>query len=132
MKKLLFWSMALAGVLFLTGCSDSPKDVAVKWGKALVAGDLKTANKYSTEKTRPMNAMVIGMMSGGGEEAKAEFNADIKKWESGKEEINGDSATVFGKDPKEKDAVTLKKVDGSWKVDVQKKNSDNEGKNAEE
>ena len=123
MKKLLFWGMALAGAILLTGCSDdSPQDVAVKWGNALIAEDLNTANKYSTEKMKPLNGMVIGMMSD--KKAKDEICAHVQKWQNGQVKIEGDTATVFVKDPKDKDAVTLKKVDGKWKVEAQKRNDD--------
>ena len=123
MKKLFVMCLTLAGMIVFTGCSESsesPRDVAVKWGNALVAGDIKTADKYSTEKTQSLNKMMLVMISE--KEVKDEITGDIKKWKNGKEKIDGDMATVFEKDPKDKSAVTLKKVNGKWKVDVQKPN----------
>ena len=121
MKKLLIACMIIAGMGIFTGCSDSPRDVAVKWGKALASGDVNTANKYSTEKTKPLNGLIAGMMSD--EKIKTNITSSIKKWENGKEEIQGDSAVVFEKDPKDESSITLKKVDGKWMVDAQKKNN---------
>ena len=121
MKKLSAMLLALAGLFILAGCSDSPRDVTVKWAKAIVDGDVKKANEYTTEKTRPINGLMVGVLSAddeNGKKAKAEFEANIDKLKKAKEEINGDEAkvTVEG----ESKPITLKKVDGKWKVDAQK------------
>lgn len=118
MKKLLLLCTILAGTILLTGCSDSPKDVAVKWGKAIMAEDLKTANEYSTEKTKVLNAIAVRMCSN--EKSKAEISETVKKWENGMEEINGDTAKVYGGKGPDKKEITLKKIDGKWKVDATK------------
>ena len=123
MKKLSVMLLALAGLFIFTGCSDSPKDVVVKWTEAIVNGDIKKANEYSTENTHALNGMIIGIVNGKSEDAKktkAELEASIEKLKNAKEEIDGDTAKVFMEDDKDKPAV-LKKVDGKWKVDAQKK-----------
>ena len=123
MKKLSVMLLALAGLFIFTGCSDSPKDVVVKWTEAIVNGDIKKANEYSTENTHALNGMIIGIVNGKSEDAKktkAELEASIEKLKNAKKEIDGDTAKVFMEDDKDKPAV-LKKVDGKWKVDAQKK-----------
>ena len=59
MKKLFALLVAAAGMFLLTGCSDSPKDVAGKWVSAIVEGDAETANKYSTDNVKLINAILI-------------------------------------------------------------------------
>lgn len=108
----------LTGMFILTGCSDSPKDVAVKWGNALLDGDAKKANEYSTENTVAANAFIIGIVSKD-EKEKKNFSETIDKWKDGTEEINGDTAKVYFPG-EENGSVNLKKVDGKWKVDMKK------------
>jgi len=123
MKKLSVMLLALAGLFIFTGCSDSPKDVVVKWTEAIVNGDIKTANEYSTENTHSLNGLIIGVVNGKSEDSKktkAELEASIEKLKNGREEITGDTAKVFVEGSDDKPA-TLKKIDGKWKVDAQKK-----------
>ena len=112
----------LTGMFILTGCSDSPKDVAVKWGNALLDGDAKKANEYSTENTVAANALLIGILSNGekSEKDRKNFSETISKWKDGTEEINGDTAKVYGPGGPKDGSVDLKKVDGKWKVDMKK------------
>ena len=69
MKKLSVMLLALTGLFIFTGCSDSPKDVVVKWTEAIVNGDIKKANEYSTENTHALNGMIIGIVNGKSGEA---------------------------------------------------------------
>lgn len=122
MRKLSVLLLALAGLFVLTGCSDSPKDVAVKYSEALLDGNIKKANEYSTEKTHAMNGMVISMLSSDSEDAKktkAEFKANLSLIKKAKEEIDGDTAKLIIEGEEGKPMI-LKKVDGKWKVDAQK------------
>ena len=64
MKKafsLVFMFFAFA--LLVIGCSNSPETVAKKWGKAIIEGDLKEANKYTTEETSALNPLYISWLS---------------------------------------------------------------------
>ena len=70
MKKLSSMLLALAGLFILAGCSDSPRYVTVKWAKAIVDGDVKKANEYTTEKTRPINGIMVGVLSADDENGK--------------------------------------------------------------
>lgn len=123
MKKILVMCAALTGMLVFTGCSDSPRDVAVKWGNAVLEGDLKKANEYSTKESEPLNALIIGMCSQEKKNGKSEISDTIRKWETGKEEINGDTARVYGDKGPDKESINLKKVDGKWKVSAKKETS---------
>ena len=114
---------ALMGMLAFTGCSESPRDVAVKWGKAVLEGDLKKANEYSTDDSAALNGLIIGMCSQEKKNGKSEISDTIKKWETGNEEINGDTARVYGDQGPDKGSITLKKVDGKWKVNAKKEAS---------
>ena len=119
MKKafsLVFMFFAFA--LLVIGCSDPPETVAKKWGKAIIEGDLKEANKYSTEKTSAANAFYISRL-------KAEEKNDYTEYLKVKEEleckdtrveIDGDVAIIYGKSYS---IMQLKKVNGDWKVDME-------------
>ena len=120
MKKFVVLLAALAGVFVLTGCADSPKEVSKKWMKALVAQDLKTANEYSTEKVHVLNAFIVESIkkekSG---KTKDGIEQSLKDIDSCKVTIDGDKA-VIAKEGSSNDSFKLKKVDGDWKVDVEK------------
>lgn len=108
--------------LLLVGCGNSPKDAAKKWMQAIEKGDLTEANKYSTEKTHLLNGMIVSMMDKVGKEGKKsdkDFKEGLKKIDEARVEIDGDVAKIYSSDD-DSNPMTLKKVDGDWKVDVQK------------
>ena len=97
----------------------SPKEVAVKWYKAVSEGDVKTANKYSTENTHAFNALIAAALESEkkSDKDKDDINETIDKLKSAEEKIDGDTATLVVDG---KEGLTLKKVDGEWKVDMKK------------
>ena len=108
--------------LLLVECGNSPKDAAKKWMQAIEKGDLTEANKYSTEKTHLLNGMIVSMMDKAGKEGKKsdkDFKEGLKKIDEARVEIDGDVAKIYSSDD-DSNPMTLKKVDGDWKVDVQK------------
>ena len=117
MRKFLTIMLAAFGLLLLAGCSDSPKDVTKNWMQALVDGDVEKANEYSTSNVHLVNAILVESLKGEADK-KAEAKKSLEKIDSAREEIDGDTAKVFveGDD----DPITLKKVDGEWKVDIKK------------
>ena len=108
--------------LLLVGWGKSPKDAAKKWMQAIEKGDLTEANKYSTEKTHLLNGMIVSMMDKAGKEGKKsdkDFKEGLKKIDEARVEIDGDVAKIYSSDD-DSNPMILKKVDGDWKVDVQK------------
>ena len=108
--------------LLLVGCGNSTKDAAKKWMQAIEKGDLTEANKYSTEKTHLLNGMIVSMMDKAGKEGKKsdkDFKEGLKKIDEARVEIDGDVAKIYSSDD-DSNPMILKKVDGDWKVDVQK------------
>lgn len=120
--KLRTLILAIAAVfctIFVAGCSDSPTEVTEKWHKALLDGDVNKANEYSTSNVHFLNAMIVGMLKENEDKEKAEeMRRNMEKTKFVKEEIDGDNAKVWQEG--ENSPVTLKKVDGDWKVDVKK------------
>ena len=129
MKKafsLVFMFFAFA--LLVIGCSNSPETVAKKWGQAIIEGDLKEANKYSTEKTSAANAFYISWLSAS--KQKAEEKNDYTEYLKVKEElefkddrveIDCNVAKIYTKNEgKSHSIMKLKKVNGDWKVDIEK------------
>lgn len=117
LKTLVFTLAAVFCALFIAGCSDSPIEVTEKWQDALLEGDNNKANEYSTSNVHMLNTMVIAMLKEDDEKAK-EMRRNMENTKFIKEEIDGDNAKVWQEGQKE--PVTLKKVDGDWKVDVKK------------
>ena len=127
MKKafsLVFMFFAFA--LLVIGCSDPPETVAKKWGKAIIEGDLKEANKYSTEETSAANPLYISWLSD--IKQKAEEENDYTEYLKVKEElefkddrvgIDCNVAKIYTKNEGKsyKLKMKLKKVNGDWKVD---------------
>ena len=118
MKKIFFMLAVLTGMFILTGCSDSPKDSAMKFFKAMEAGDFETAKQYCTTE---MPSHAESMYKKLPEDAKADFKKEmgkaVKRLENvEKVEIDGDTAKIYVKD--EKEPLPMKKVDGKWKVDL--------------
>ena len=124
MKKafsLVFMFFAFA--LLVIGCSNSPETVAKKWGKAIIEGDLKEANKYSTEKTSATNGIYISWLIAGKQmaEEKNDYTDYLKlkeqlEFKDARVEIDGDVAQIYSGNEK----LKLKKVNGDWKVDWEK------------
>ena len=118
MKKLMLMLVSLSAVFIFAGCSDSPRDVAVNWYGAILDGDAKKANEYSTENTQAANAFLAGAMAAQkNKEQIEEAKSKIKELKKAEEKINGDTAELIVDGEK---VMDLKKVDGEWKVDVQK------------
>ena len=111
-------AFVLTSFLILLGCgSNSPKTVAQKWHKAIIAGDLKAANALSTENAQGTNAILIGMMSDKLNKMVQEFS----KATFDVENINGDKAVVTDANSNDKsNKIELIKKDGKWLVDVNK------------
>ena len=119
MRKFLTLTVAIAGLLVLAGCSDSPKEVTKKWHKAILAGDLNAANKLSTSQTAVLNAIIVEMAKDkNNDTVKKNLEKNLKNINSAKEKITGDTAEVSIEGDNK--PMQLKKVDGEWKVDVKK------------
>lgn len=125
MKKIIscMFMFVVFGLL-LAGCGDSPKDVAKKYMQALEKGDVTEANKYSTERTQALNGLIVPMLNqakkeAGDKDTKNEFKESLEKIDDARTEIDGDNAKLYLSDD-DKEPITLKKVDGDWKVDVEK------------
>ena len=119
MRKFLMLSVAAASLLILAGCSDSPKQVTRKWHKAILAGDLNTANKLSTSNTAVLNAIIVEMVKDkNNETVKKNVEQSLKNINSAQEKITGDTAEVSIEGANK--PIQLKKVEGEWKVDVKK------------
>ena len=119
MKKLVFSGMVLASVFLLAGCSDSPRQTALKWANAIAEGEGKKAAEYSTERTVPLNVAFIAEIHLDEEDLKR-FKDYIKEdLEKGEEIIDGDIAYIGSSfRNKGNKKLKLKKIDGKWKVDI--------------
>lgn len=129
MKFVKIFTLTIAAafaVFFSTACNDSPGDVVCKWSSAIADGDLEAANECSTASTQTLNSFMIAMFQEAKKENKEDFEKkmdSMKNIEIIREEIDGDTAKVWTKDPEGKESdkpITLVKVDGNWKVDVKK------------
>lgn len=117
-KKTFLALIASLGLLFAAGCGGNPttpEDVAKCYVEALLDGDVKKADKLSTERTAKVNGMFSSMIKQQKEQNPDQFK-DAGKIKS--VDVDGDKATVYFEG--DNGSLTLVKVDGAWKVDVKK------------
>ena len=117
MNRFFKTAFVLASFLLILGCGgNSPKSVAQKWQKAILAEDLKTANELSTEKTKALNALLISFTSNKSNEDAQKFGKATFDVET----INGDKAVVTDSKSEDNYKIELIKKDGKWLVDISK------------
>ena len=117
MKKLTLILMTLAAIFIFAGCSKSPKDAALAWGKATINGNLEEANKYSTSGSKEVNQyLILRSNSLSAEKKKERVDNLVKEIKNAKCEIDGDTAAILIES--ENMLIPIRKVDGEWKVDV--------------
>lgn len=126
-----FMLLAFVSFGFLASCSNDndPEAVAEKFLNHVNKGEFKEAKEYCDEQTAQLIGMMESMVAGKKDEMK---NADAKV-EIISSEIKDDKATVKYKTTGGKEAATteqslqLVKVDGKWKVTIDKENMNKEG-----
>ncbi|KGO79530.1 hypothetical protein Q763_13345 [Flavobacterium beibuense F44-8] len=125
MKQLKLAALALVLSLSLSSCSgNGPEDTAKKFIEYTNQGKFSKAKELSTDKTAAMLGMAEGFAQGKMEEMK-EKNKDVKV-EITSSEVNEDKATVKFKltggenTSGSENQLNLVKVDGEWKVDMNK------------
>lgn len=106
--KKLFLALVASLALLASGCGGSPESVAEKYLQALIDGNAEAANKLCTARTAPLTPFLIAAIQNQGDSVKDV--RDVK--------VDGDKAKVYfeGSD----DPLELVRVDGDWKVDIQK------------
>lgn len=127
MKQLKLAALALVLSLSLSSCSgNGPEDTAKKFIEYTNQGEFSKAKELSTDKTAAMLGMAEGFAQGQGKmEEMKEKNKDVKV-EIISSEVNEDKATVKFKltggenTSGSENQLNLVKVDGEWKVDMNK------------
>lgn len=125
MKKSLFFLMTAVCMLLIGSCAktDSPKDVAMNFSKAILAADMKTITEScyyeSPEETQQFAIEVEKTYAQEG--AMAEIMESNVVLEFVNETIDGDIATVnvkFSSEGKESIVIPFEliNVDGAWKI----------------
>lgn len=120
MKKIAT-AISVLSMAFLVSCGGGkPEDVAIDFGKALLDGDVQAAQAASTEETAKLMPLIIGLASSQmgkmSDEEKKEALAELDTMEC---DVEGDIAKCGPKGKSKK--FELKKVDGDWKVHIDKK-----------
>lgn len=126
-----FLILGFVSFTFFASCSsdNDPEAVAKKFLDHVNKGEFKEAKEYCDEQT----ASLIGMMEGmAGDKTKELKDSDVKV-EIVSSEVKDDKATVKYKSTGGKSAnsaeqtLNLVKVDGKWKVTIDKENANKEG-----
>ncbi|MDU1890237.1 MAG: DUF4878 domain-containing protein [Dysgonomonas sp.] len=114
MKKLIF---TLFAVLFIYSCASGPEKAARNFSENMAKGKVEEAKKYATEPTAKMLDLVSTLSSFGGNNINPDF-----KFELVKDSIEGNRAWVTFVDKSTDDEQTLElvKIDGDWKVNMDK------------
>lgn len=125
LKALMLAFAAATSMFFFTACSDSPSEVVEEFAEAMKEIDLKEAKEYTTGDARKEITNMIEELEKAPESMKATLMEGLKKELGDKmsrievvsEDIDGDNATVKVKVMVvEEEKITLKKVDGEWKI----------------
>lgn len=125
LKALMLAFAAATSMFFFTACSDSPTEVVEGFADSMAEMDLEDAKEYTTGKARKEITNMIDGLKEVPESMKAKLEEEFKKEMGDKmsrieivsEDIDGENATVKIKYMVvEEDKVSLKKVDGEWKI----------------
>ena len=121
MKKIIQLAVVmLSTTLFLTSCKNAsdPESIAKEYVKALNNNDFKKAAEFCDENTAKLMTSLEQLSKLAGSDAKSK---DKSSYEFVKSETNVDKASGTFKDSKKGEMiVTLVKVDGKWKVSMNK------------
>ncbi len=129
MKKVFFILLITITLLALSACGSKPQSTARKFFDAMENQDFAGAQKYVTDEGQELLNMMQSFSENMSEEQKAGY--EKLKYNILKTVEQGDSATVTFEqwdenNPEDKNVheIKLKKIDGSWKVDLAKENID--------
>lgn len=148
-RRLSCWLTTLiicaAAVTLLPSCgpdTSTPKNTALTFAKAVMAGDMDTVHKTATgtdaqfAAVKTFSDVVAAMrryeeaaMKKFGDEGKLsrEVNKDLaEEVDAAEEKIEGDTATLINKKNPAKRPMKLKKDAGGWKVDLSNMEKDEE------
>ncbi len=120
MKKFAV-AIAILSISVLASCGGgSPEEVAIQFNEAMLDGDVEAAQDLSTEETAKLMPLIIGMMSSKiGEMGDEEKKAALEELATMECDVDGEKAKCG---PKGKGkTMELQKVDGDWKVHINKK-----------
>lgn len=123
-KSVLLPFMMLAIVMVSCGKDENgPEAVAEKFLNHIENGEFKEAKAYCDDTTGSM----IGMLESFQDAMPKK--EDVKPVEILSSEVKDDQATVTYKGSKdEEEKITLKKIDGSWKISINKEDQKKEDK----
>lgn len=111
-----------------------PEQVAIRFTRALMKGDVEEAKKLSTDQSQMIVQLIAGMMSGAleaqSDAEKAEMQEKMKELDSMECDVQGDEASC-GPQGKEK-KLGLIRESGVWKVHFQKPAQEEEEDKEEE
>lgn len=126
-----FMLLAFVSFGFLASCSNdsNPEAVAEKFLNHVNKGEFAEAKEYCDEQTAQLIGMMESMVAGKKDEMK-KLDAKVEIISS---EVKDDKATVKYKTTSAKEptaaeqTLQLVKVDGKWKVTIDKENANKEG-----
>ncbi len=112
----LFAIGLLVVFLSMPACTgkQSPADVAEKFTLALAQGDIEKAKMYMVEDAKPLLELAVSM---GQMEVQKDFSFELIQ-----ESIDGELAVVTykGSEDEQPGDINLRKVDGEWRVYIEK------------
>ena len=132
MKRIIIAILVIASLLLIAACgskASGPEKTAQAFLDALENYDFTTAKSLATEESQGLLTMAEGFIGQMSDTDKEEL--DKKGYKIIKTEIEGETAVVTFEewdvnDPETKKTNTLDlvKVDGDWKVKIEKENAD--------
>jgi hypothetical protein len=129
MKKTILSAVAVALVVTAFGCgagadADTPDAIALRFMEHVVRAEYEEASALGTESTQELLSFLVMMTSGMSREELQEEIGTPDEISVVSSEIDGDDAIVVLSSGGEEEEVNLKKIDGDWKVDLDKESMD--------
>lgn len=115
MKKLFF---TLTIIALMYSCASGPEKAARNFSECMAKGKVEEAKKYATEPTAKLLDLVSTFSALGGDNINPDF-----KFKLVNDSVEGNRAWVTFIDESTDDEQTLElvKIDGDWKVNIDKK-----------
>ncbi len=128
MKRLILAILVIVVLLAVSACGKKPETTARAFLDAVAEHDFAKAKELATEDSQALLSMAESFVNEMSDEQKTEM--EKKEYAITKTEIDGDNAIVTFEewelskpDQKKTNTLNLVKIDGDWKVKVEKGNA---------
>lgn len=123
---ILITGVLVAGTLGCGAPADTPDAVALQFMEHVVRMEYQEASELGTESTQQLLSFLVMMTSGMSPEDLQDEVGTPDEITVVSSRVDGDSAVVVLSAGGEEESIDLRRVDGSWKVDLDKESMEKE------